>query len=93
MMTLEMKVAKANSKEFNLTRSEIKKIYAAAKRRNPGTIPELTGWYSAGGDSFKPVECEICDGLTGERLEDVVIECCMFDRRMSFVHKIASEIK
>ena len=91
-MTTIQKIQKA-AEDFDLTRSEIKKIYSAAKRRNKGKLPELTGWYCAGGNSFRPVECEICDGLTGERLDDVVIEVCMFDRRMSFVRKVASEIQ
>lgn len=82
-MTMLEKATKANE-NFDLTRVEINRIYSAAKRRNRGRLPELTAWYSAHDSAlFRTVECEICDGLTGERLQDVVILCCLFDRRKS----------
>ena len=95
MMTLEQKINKALEKEFNLNGYEIRNILSVAKRRNGGRLCEIASWYTAGVDrvtGFKAVECEICDAVTGRRLDDVVIECCMFDRRKSFIRKTIDEI-
>lgn len=96
MMNLEQIAAKANEKEFNLNGYEIRNAVNVAKRRNGGRLCEITGWYTKGMSDdtlFRTVECEICDALTGERLDDVIIECCMFDRRRSFIRKTIEEIK
>lgn len=86
-------IRKASEKEFDLCRSEIKKIYAAAKRRNPGTMVELESWFGTiSDDLWQTIECHMMDGLTGERLDDVEINCCMFDRRQSFVTMTIKEI-
>ena len=94
--TMEKKVAKAMEKEFDLNGYEIRNIYAVAKRRNKGTLPELESWYSSCTPDefgFIRVDCHMMDGLTGEPLDDIIIECCMFDRRKSFICKTADEIK
>ena len=85
----EKKANEIMEKGFDLTKSEVKKVYAEAKRRNPGKLPEITGWFSSRkeNDVWNRVECEICDGLTGDRLDDVTINCFLIDRRMSFVWK------
>ncbi len=95
MKTMEQKIAEANQKEFDLNGYEIRNIYAVAKRRNKGKIVELESWFSSykDGDAFRTVECHMYDALTGERLDDVVMECCLFDRRMSFIRKTINEIK
>lgn len=89
MASLMQKIELAKQEEFDLSKSEIKKIYTSAKKVNPGKMPELTGWYHCGIDDFgfTKVVCEICDGFTGERLHDVVIYCCVFDRRSSWVQE------
>jgi hypothetical protein len=95
-MTLTEKINKACEKEFDLTLTEVRKIIKAANRRNKIMTATVDGWFTAGCDKqtgFQTVECTIIDGLTEERLDDVVIECCMFDRRMSFVQKTIDEIK
>lgn len=71
---------------FDLKPIEVKKIYSAAKKANKGKLPEVTGWFTNGEEDcgFIRVDCEICDGLTGERLNDVTIYCCMFNHKKSY---------
>lgn len=86
-MTITEKIKKATEKEFDLTGSEVKKIYSAAKRRNKGRLCEMESWFTSGPNDmgFQKVECHMMDPLNDERLDDVVIHCCLFDRRKSFV--------
>lgn len=74
-----------NVKEFDLTKGEVKKIYSAAKKANKGRLVELTGWYTEGVDEigFAWVDCEICDAMTGEKLNGVKISCCTFNHNLS----------
>ena len=90
MMTIDQKIQKAKEKEFDLTRSEVRKIMSAATKRNK-CLCEIDGWYTAGADEFgfQKVECHIYDPLNDLRLDDVVIHCCLFDRRHSFVQAVA----
>lgn len=89
--TLEQKAAAAAA-NFDMTASEVKKVYAAAKRRNRGRLVEVTGWYCSGaGDLWRAVDFEICDAFTGARLADVVLHCCMYDRRQSFIESTIEE--
>lgn len=85
-MTMNQKIQKATD-NFDLSAIEIRKIYSAAKRRNKGRMVELESWYSEGTDEwgFRKVECHIFDPLNDERLDDLVIFCCLFDRRKSWV--------
>lgn len=77
--------AQKAQENFDITASEVRKIYSAANKRNRGRLPELTGWYSEykADRLYRTVYCEICDGLTGERLPDISLLCCLFDRRRS----------
>lgn len=86
-MTITEKIQKATEKEFDLTRNEVKKIYATAKRRNKGRLCEMESWFTSGSNDmgFQTVECHIYDPLADERLDDIIIHCCLFDRRRSFV--------
>ena len=87
---IERKVAKACEKEFDLNGYEIRNIYAVAKRRNGGRLVELESGYTNGKvDDFHfiTVECHMIDALTGERLDDVIMNCYMADRRRSFITK------
>lgn len=86
MMTIEKKIQKAQETEFDLTRSEIRKVMAAAKKRNR-CLCEIESWFTSGADEwgFQKVECHIMDPLNDVRLADVIIHCCLFDRRHSFV--------
>lgn len=95
MMTLEQKAAKALEKEFNLNGYEVRNVIAVANRRNKIKTAVIESWFvGIKTDSlFQEVECHIFDSVTGERLDDVTINCCMFDRRKSFVTKTIDEIK
>lgn len=86
MKTMEQKIRKA-TENFDLTEIEIRKIFSAAKKRNKGKLVEFESWYTAGADEFgfQKVECHMMDALNNERLADVIIHCCLFDRRKSFV--------
>lgn len=96
MTTMEKKIAKATTKEFDLNGYEIRNIYAVAKRRNGGKLVELESWFTDGiidDFGFQKVECHMYDALSGERLDDVVINVCHFDRRRSFCSKTIKEIE
>ena len=95
MMTLEQKAAKANSKEFDLNGYEVRNVIAVANRRNKIKTATIESWFcGVKSDAlWQTVECHIMDNMTGERLDDVVIECCMWDRRHSFIRKTINEIK
>ncbi len=86
MMTMERKIQKA-TENFDLSKIEIRKIYSAAKKQNKGRLVTIESWFTSGADEFgfQKVECHMMDMLEGERLADVVIHCCLFDRRKSFV--------
>lgn len=86
-MTIDEKIRRAEEKEFDLTRSEIRKVISAAKKANKGKLVMFESWFTAGANDmgFQRVECHMIDALNDERLDDVVIHCCLFDRRMSFV--------
>ena len=86
MATMEMKIKKANE-NFDLSMSEIRKVYAAARKRNKNNLVELESWFASGVDEwgFRKVECHMMDPIEDERLSDVVIHCCLFDRRKSWV--------
>ena len=86
---IERKVAKACEKEFDLNGFEIRNVYAVAKRRNGGRAVELESWFTDGKVDdlhFITVECHMYDALTGERLDDIILNCYMADRRRSFIH-------
>lgn len=94
--TMEQKVAKAMEKEFDLNGYEIRNIIAVANRRNKIKTATIESWYSSCTPDefgFIRVDCHMMDWMADERLDDVVVECCMFDRRKSFVCKTADEIK
>ena len=96
MTTMEKKIAKATTKEFDLNGYEIRNIYAVAKRRNKGKLVELESWFTDGVvDKFgwQTVECHMYDALSGERLDDIEMNVCHFDRRRSFITKTINEIK
>lgn len=96
MTTMEKKIAKATTKEFDLNGYEIRNIYAVAKRRNGGKLVELESWYTNGvidDMGFQTVECHIYDALSGDRLDDIELNVCHFDRRRSFITKTINEIK
>lgn len=86
MMMIEKKIREANE-IFDLTRGEVGKVMAAAKKRNRGKLIQFESWFAEGVDQFgfRKVECHVYDPLNEERLEDVVIQCCLFDRRKSWV--------
>ena len=86
MMNTEKKIQKA-SENFDLTASEVRKVMAAAKKRNRGKLIEFESWFTSGANEwgFHKVECHVYDPLNDERLEDVIIHCCLFDRRKSWV--------
>lgn len=86
MMTMERKIQKANE-NFDLSAIEIRKIYSAAKRHNKGRLVELESWFASGADEwgFRKVECHMMDPINNERLDDLVIFCCLFDRRKSWI--------
>lgn len=86
-MTMEKKIQKANE-NFDLSAIEIRKVYAAARKMNKGRLVELESWFASGVDEwgFRDVECHIMDPIEDERLADVVIHCCLFDRRKSWIH-------
>ena len=85
-MTMNKKIQKA-TENFDLAAIEIRKVMAAAKKVNKKTLCEIESWYTAGPDEFgfQKVECHIMDALNDVRLADVIIYCCLFDRRKSFV--------
>jgi hypothetical protein len=90
------KIAKAAEKEFDLNGYEIRNIYAVAKRRNGGKLVELESWFTDGvidQFGFQKVECHMYDALSGERLDDVIMNVYHGDRRRSFISKTISEIK
>lgn len=95
MMTLEMKAAKANEKEFDLNGYEVRNVIRVANRRNKIKTATIESWFcGVKSDAlWQTVECHIMDNMTGERLDDVIINCCMFDRRQSFITKTIDEIK
>ena len=96
MTTMEKKIAKARTTEFDLNGYEIRNIYAVAKRRNKGKLVELESWFTDGvidEMGFQKVECHMYDALSGERLDDVVITICHWDRRRSFTWKTIDEIE
>lgn len=95
MMTLEMKAAKANSKEFDLNGYEVRNAIKVANRRNKIKTAAIESWFCGKKENelWQTVECHIMDMMTGERLDDVIINCCMFDRRKSFISKTIDEIK
>jgi hypothetical protein len=84
---MEQKIRKA-TENFDLTEIEIRKIFSAAKKRNKGKLVEFESWYTNGVPSewgYMKVECHMMDALNNVRLADIVIDCCLFDRRKSFV--------
>lgn len=85
-MTINQKIQKA-TENFDLTAIEIRKVYSAAKKANKGKLVEIESWFTSGADDlgFQKVECHMVDPLNDERLADVIIHCCLFDRRKSFV--------
>lgn len=85
-MTMAEKIQKAEE-NFDLTAIEIRKVFSAAKKANKGKMVTIESWFTSGADQFgfQKVECHIMDPLNDERLDDVVIHCCLFDRRKSFV--------
>jgi len=95
MMTLEQKAAKANSKEFNLNGYEVRNVIAVANRRNKIKTATIESWFCGvmSDALFQTVTCHMMDNTTGERLDDVELNCCMFDRRHSFISKTIDEIK
>ena len=79
------------NQEFNLKRSEIKKVNKLARKLTNEPTAEITGWFTDSKDEwgFRKFICEIC---YGENLEeradiDIVLEACMFDRIKSWVRK------
>lgn len=95
-MTMEQKIQKATEKEFDLNGYEIMNIIRVANRRNKIKTATIESWFTAGCDKktgFQTVECHMMDNLTGEPLDKVIIDCCMFDRRKSFVWKTIDEIE
>ena len=86
MKTMAQKIKEAEE-NFDLTRSEIQKVISKAKKMNKGKLIMFESWYTAGTDEwgYRKVECHLFDGMNDERLADVVIHCCLFDRRHSFV--------
>lgn len=85
-MTMAEKIQKAEE-HFDLTAIEIRKVYSAAKKANKGKLVAIESWFTSGADQFgfQKVECHMMDPLNDERLDDVVLHCCLFDRRKSFV--------
>lgn len=86
MRTIKEKIQKANE-NFDLTRSEIAKAMAAAKKHNRRHLCQFESWFAYGVDEwgYRKVECHFIDPLTDERLDDVILHCCLFDRRHSFI--------
>lgn len=86
-MTMAEKIQKAEE-NFDLTAIEIRKVFSAAKKANKGKLVTIESWYTNGVPNewgYMKVECHMMDVLNDERLDDVVIDCCLFDRRKSFV--------
>ena len=75
-------------KEFNLKSSEIRKAIKFASKKEH-ELCELTGWYTNG---VLKVFCEMCTVYDGRRVDDVTINCTMFDRRRSFATGYVSEL-
>lgn len=74
-------------REFNLLRSEIKKVERYAQKRD-GKDSRVTGYFfKAALDEFGfiDVRCEICSENMSVREDDVTICVYMADRRRSFV--------
>ena len=74
-------------KEFNLKVSEIRKANRLASKMNNEPC-EVTGWFTNGvEDMFGVVKvfCEMCTVYDGRRVDDVTINCTMYDRRRSYV--------
>lgn len=92
----EAKLAKALEKEFDLNGYEVRNVIAVANRRNKIKTATIESWYSSCAVDqfgFITVECHMMDNMTGERLDDVTVNCYMYDRRRSFCSKTAEEIK
>ena len=81
-------------KEFNLKSSEIRKAIKFASKKEH-ELCELTGWYTNGVEDMYgvlKVFCEMCTVYDGRRVDDVTINCTMFDRRRSFATGYVSEL-
>lgn len=85
-MTMNQKIQKATA-NFDLSAIEVRKVMSASKKLNRGKLVTIESWFTSGADEwgFQKVECHMIDPLNEERLDDVVIHCCLFDRRKSFV--------
>lgn len=94
MKGIEAKVAESKAKEFDLNLSECRKILKAAQKRNAGRFCKMEAWSNEGVDEFgfRKVVCWMLDAMTEERLENVTIFCCLWDRRHSFVERTVDEI-
>ena len=81
------KVARAAA-DFSLLRSEVRKVEKVANERNGCSDCHVTGWFFRGFDElgFADVRCEVCRDWA-ERVDDVEIHVCGWDRRHSFVSK------
>jgi hypothetical protein len=82
MKSIQQKINEAKKTEFNLKPSEIRKAEKLASALN-GKPCEMTGFFYQGIDEigFARVTCEICAG--DERMNDVFLEVCIWDRRKS----------
>ena len=73
-------------KKFNLKSSEIRKAIKLASEREH-ELCEVTGWFTNGVEDMNgvlKVFCEMRTVYDGRRVDDVTINCTMFDRRRSF---------
>lgn len=81
-------------KEFNLLKSEIKKVEKAAKRRTGKEcfLAVITYSVDPATPEWVDVTCEMDAVEDGAFCCDVKIDCFMADRRKSFVVKTVAEL-
>lgn len=90
------KIAKAMEEEFDLNGYEVRNVIKVANRRNKIMTATIESWYTnsvVDQFGFITVECHMMDLLNDKRLDDVIINCYMYDRRRSFCSKTVDEIK
>ena len=90
------KIAKAMEEEFDLNGYEVRNVIKVANRRNKIMTATIESWYTnsvVDQFGFITVECHMMDNMTGDRLDDIILNCYVVDRRRSFCSKTPDEIK
>lgn len=82
----------------NLKKSELKKIERYAKERDGERAVVSAWWTEKQSDvdeltGFQTIGCEMMKADYSDRVENVYIAVCIWDRRRSFVKKNAEQYK